>query len=47
MVRDIISLDLAIFPESFRRDLERYEAIMSGRDLTAANAPDKPLRPTP
>ena len=45
MVRDIISLDLATFPLSFREDLERYEAIMSGRDLTAANAPDKPLRP--
>jgi integrase len=45
MVRDILSLDLATFPASFRSDLARYEAIMSGWDLTAANAPDKPLRP--
>lgn len=43
--RKTTALPLDTFPVSFRDDLYRWERMVSGHDLLAQNAPDKPLRP--
>lgn len=43
--RNVVSLPLNHFPESFAADLARYKRRLEGSDLTADHIPDEPLRP--
>jgi hypothetical protein len=43
--RDTFSLPLTAFPESFQSELESWLDRLSGKDLLAADAPLRPLRP--
>jgi integrase len=44
--RQVLSLPLSAFPESFQRDLERYLARLRGDDVFSDDGPAQPLRPS-